>query len=46
VTTFLAGYAAGRSGGSPGEIRRLAALASRRAQEWAIQEQARQERAR
>lgn len=34
LTTFLVGYAAGRSDGSPEEIRRLAALASREAQEW------------
>ncbi len=34
LTTFLVGYAAARGGGSPDEIRRLAALASRRAQEW------------
>ena len=33
LTTFLVGYAAGRCG-SPEEIQRLAALASRRAQEW------------
>lgn len=45
LTTFLVGYAAASAGGSPREIARLAALASRRAQEWAIQEQVRQERA-
>jgi len=35
LTTFLVGYAAARAGGSPDEIQRLAALAARRAQEWA-----------
>jgi len=45
LTTFLVGYAAARGGGSPREIRRLAALASRRAQEWAIHEEVRHEQA-